>query len=612
MQGAYSRPIERNTYLRPGPPMRRASLKDANKYLKNLPLEVAAAGAGTKIAAAVGTGLTQIGETLAKAEAETELLTHTTAFETEVNTQLSDLQSKPIAEEKVDWFHGNPESYLVGTGKDSLATVNKWFIDRRDQYAKRFSNKLARDAFLRQSATTVSGAQTKAAAISRKQRINFLQGALLAEIEKEWSYSRVDKLTESPLARLLFTGPQLNNYRVNRKRAIAVHEQSVAIVSAEDVDALEQLEESLEDGTDRQSIHFNPDNPKEAPIYDRIPGWEYLTGQDILNLQSKINSKIDRINKEEKIEKDTHFNDRVASLYRHPYDPDNSHSTWVEDVKNGKLDGKHLKGLEEHRNYAIQIQQTDRTVDYDTANQVLADIKNPNYTQAYILSLNLVESQERLLLTARKTYESGTPMWWESNNPDGIQGYYAAERLKRAFGYEPALLELVSGEKRAEITKEYSIARTQLEDKIMAWRADGKTNREVLALALEEANIVFNNRMGLNENADSAKSGTQTKAFPVQFKGEPHQYSVYEQWSKDNRAKDGSQLTYDYIINMPFGPQRDQYLNSLIGFGFEVPETEVGRTKVDDINDLIEERSIIQQIGDLKDRITDILPDWLR
>lgn len=102
------------------------------------------------------------------------------------------------------------------------------------------------------------------------------------------------------------------------------------------------------------------------------------------------------------------------------------------------------------------------------------------------------------------------------------------------------------------------------------------------------------------------------KAFPVQFKGEPHQYSVYEQWSKDNRAKDGSQLTYDYIINMPFGPQRDQYLNSLIGFGFEVPETEVGRTKVDDINDLIEERSIIQQIGDLKDRITDILPDWLR
>ena len=99
MSGAYSTPQQRSQ-----PAMRSTPQYNESKFLsnpragqRNMQLEVQAVLDQAKPITAMATGMAQIGETLAKADAEEQLTTANLNLRTEVESILADMKAMPIA-----------------------------------------------------------------------------------------------------------------------------------------------------------------------------------------------------------------------------------------------------------------------------------------------------------------------------------------------------------------------------------------------------------------------------------------------------------------------------------------------------------------------------------
>ena len=150
MSGAYSTP-----QLQRDRPERRAALRDPKKYMsdpragqRNMQLEVQAVLDQAKPITALAKGMTQIGETFAKADAEEQLTTANLNLRTEVEQMLANMKAMPVAREQseIDGYTGQVNTTLQPVHKTSYQSFNASLLNVRDRLSKGMS-RVARDAF---------------------------------------------------------------------------------------------------------------------------------------------------------------------------------------------------------------------------------------------------------------------------------------------------------------------------------------------------------------------------------------------------------------------------------------------------------------------------------
>ena len=563
------RPVLGETYLR-----------DPRAGQRNMNLEVAAAGRGKYLASAISKGGQEIGATLLKLEAEDQLTSTASGFTTEIGVQLNDLMGQDLAEKKVDWYNGTAQPGLLPAYKGSLTKFTTWVNGRRDWLASQMSNSVARTAFLKGSSSEVAQAITQAASINRKQQIRWMQGNFIRTTESLSNLDNLDKMYESPLANTIFTAQQLEGIINGRKHAISLDHYATRTLEANTLHDVGVLSEELETGDDPESGHLVKQwDGTEEMEYAKNEYWKNLTPQDRLMLESKLDTKAAAIKQVDDAKREQKFDVTVAELYKDPDNPSHNIDVWNTWLISGDIDEKHIPKLISHLKAAKQIQAVGTVQDYELANNILANIENPLYDIPHILSQGLEASQEAILIRAKMEHLQGAGVWWSQSNPDGTDGYVAWERLKDAFGYRPLFMEMVPGEERARIQKEYAIASNKLLDLVRGWQSEeGITGKEVLEKALEHATTIFNDQMGLNEKVGGVGVGEQLKPLPVGFTGNHMQFKVYEQWAANTRDDKGKTPTYDFVMKHAPGPLRDAYAKKLEEFGWTIPEGFIGET----------------------------------
>ena len=592
------RPVLGETYLRDP----RAGQRDMN-------LEVAAAGRGKYLASAISKGVQDIGETLVKLEAEDQLSSTASSFELEIGSQLNVIMEQKISEPVVDWFNGKPQPGLLPAYKDSLTLFTTWINGRRDYLASKMSNRVARTAFLKGSANDVAQAITQAASINRKQQIRWMQGNLYRTAENLQSPDKLDLLYKSPLANTIVTAQQLKALIDGRKHRLAMDHYATRTFEANSLAEVHLLSEELETGRDPESGYVVKQlDGTEEMEYDQNEHWENLTPQDRLMFEGKLDTKAAAIKQVDDAKREQKFDVTVAELYKDPDNPNHNIDVWNTWLISGDIDEKHIPKLISHLKAAKQIQAVGTVQDYELANNILANIENPLYDIPYILSQGLEATQEAILIRAKMEHLQGAGVWWSQSNPDGTDGFVAWERLKDAFGYRPLFMEMVPGEERARIQKEYAIASNKLLDLVRGWQSEeGITGKQVLEKALEHATTIFNDQMGLNEKVGSVGVGEQLKPLPVGFTGNHMQFKVYEQWAANTRDDKGKTPTYDFVMKMQPGPLRDAYAKKLKEFGWPIKDEFIGE-KLPDILDSDDPGVLAETIDVLINTIKRYLP----
>lgn len=582
--------------MRGQPMMRQPVTRNARNYMRDprstqrdINLEVQAVAAQGKPWAAMAEGAAKMAEVLVKADAEEEYTRHLSDFTMELDHQLNNMMSQQIAYEEPNWRVGGTETLLRPAHKTSYDSFSVVIDKNRNRHAKQMG-RASRSAFMQRTESLVADAKIKAAAINRKQHISFLQGSLLRSLEGQ-TLKGVDELLNTDLARLIYSGKELESLRDREKRKLAINHFAVRLVQADDLDDLEGIEAVIEIGAEA-GMQYDEDKENYEPVINQF--WKYLTGQDKLDFDAKINSKKDRLVKEEKAERKEFLDDLVGQIHLIPND-----QKWTTDyfgnlLRAGKIDEDDIKRLIDQ----VKIAKAHRlypTLESDgiIVNKIIDNIGDPENTVEFIRGqFSLTETDRDTLVKARQEYERKAYDWKSRSNPNGTEGWEAWQLIKRAFIPEPEFLAILPGAKQAEMLNAMALKQTELERHVREWRDNGVDDRQILEKALQYANQVFDERIKERTATSALPNDNTTVGLPTDFNGSEAMFDSYLEWGRKNsRLNNNEPLTYESVMGMPPGKGRDVLAGQLRDFGWAISPGFIGeRTKVQELIDKAEER----------------------
>jgi len=587
-QPGEARPVLGETYLQ-NP---RAGFDDIN-------LAVAAAGSGKYLASAVSKGLQDIGNTLATLEAEDQLTNMSSEFQLEIGSQLSDLTEQKISEPTVDWFNGKPQPGLLPAYKNSLTTFTTWINNRRDYYAKKMTNGVARRAFLKGSSNDVAQAIAQAASVNRKQQIRWMQGNLYRTAENLQNPDDLDALYKSPLANTIVTAQQLKTLIEGRKNRLAMDDAARRLLTANhevtgSIEQLEQFRRGLVDGMDYQegARATDPDAPigEREYTYNLNPYHKLYSPAQLLELDTKAARMIKAREDADDLRLEQNFSDAIVGIHDNPYAPEYNRDALHAKVESGDLDPKDLPALLTARKNAIALKGVTVESNPRLSTEILTNISDPEYTVAFIQSHpQLSEANKRTLIAAKQVYEREAVDWKSADNPDGHWGAEAVSWLQKAYNHVPGMFAIgPPGSKTAQNEDNYNRALVALEVMVEGWRQTGLwaepteagkkayTNKEILRKAYDYAFSEFK-RLKIDTRVNALEE-TNIASRPIQHEGTIEQYEEWKGYAIDagRRINDGSPLTYEGLLSMPPGKTRDDLAIKFQGYGWTFHEGFVG------------------------------------
>ena len=572
-QPGEARPVLGETYLQ-NP---RAGFDDIN-------LAVAAAGSGKYLASAVSKGLQDIGNTLATLEAEDQLTNMSSEFQLEIGSQLSDLTEQKISEPTVDWFNGKPQPGLLPAYKNSLTTFTTWINNRRDYYAKKMTNGVARRAFLKGSSNDVAQAIAQAASVNRKQQIRWMQGNLYRTAENLQNPDDLDALYKSPLANTIVTAQQLKTLIEGRKNRLAMDDAARRLLTANhevtgSIEQLEQFRRGLVDGMDYQegARATDPDAPigEREYTYNPNPYHKLYSPAQLLELDTKAARMIKAREDADDLRLEQNFSDAIVGIHDNPYAPEYNRDALHAKVESGDLDPKDLPALLTARKNAIALKGVTVESNPKLLTEILSNISDPEHTVAFITQHpQLSEGNKQTLNAARQEYNRTSVDWMSADNPDGHLGNRAVYWLGKAYNYTPGMFQIgAPGRQNAQNEDDFARALAELQNMVVGWREAGIPNKQILKNAFDHAFGEFK-KLKIDTKV-SAVTDPDTPSRPVQHEGTQEQYEAWKVWAIDNKrySPDGkSAMTWAMLMTMPPGATRDTVAQGFLEHGWVLPD----------------------------------------
>jgi len=607
-QPGEARPVLGETYLQ-NP---RAGFDDIN-------LAVAAAGSGKYLASAVSKGLQDIGNTLATLEAEDQLTNMSSEFQLEIGSQLSDLTEQKISEPTVDWFNGKPQPGLLPAYKNSLTTFTTWINNRRDYYAKKMTNGVARRAFLKGSSNDVAQAIAQAASVNRKQQIRWMQGNLYRTAENLQNPDDLDALYKSPLANTIVTAQQLKTLIEGRKNRLAMDDAARRLLTANhevtgSIEQLEQFRRGLVDGMDYQegARATDPDAPigEREYTYNPNPYHKLYSPAQLLELDTKAARMIKAREDADDLRLEQNFSDAIVGIHDNPYAPEYNRDALHAKVESGDLDPKDLPALLTARKNAIALKGVTVESNPKLLTEILSNISDPEHTVAFITQHpQLSEGNKQTLNAARQEYNRTSADWMSADNPDGHLGNRAVYWLGKAYNYTPGMFQIgAPGRQNAQNEDDFARALAELQNMVVGWREEGIPNKQILKNAFDYAFGEFK-KLKIDTRV-SAVTDPDITSRPVQHEGTQEQYEAWKVWAIDNKrySPDGkSAMTWAMLMTMPPGATRDTVAQGFLEHGWVLPDGFHGQ-----LNDIQQRIADAQARGQFtKQWILENVPSWL-
>ena len=607
-QPGEARPVLGETYLQ-NP---RAGFDDIN-------LAVAAAGSGKYLASAVSKGLQDIGNTLATLEAEDQLTNMSSEFQLEIGSQLSDLTEQKISEPTVDWFNGKPQPGLLPAYKNSLTTFTTWINNRRDYYAKKMTNGVARRAFLKGSSNDVAQAIAQAASVNRKQQIRWMQGNLYRTAENLQNPDDLDALYKSPLANTIVTAQQLKTLIEGRKNRLAMDDAARRLLTANhevtgSIEQLEQFRRGLVDGMDYQegARATDPDAPigEREYTYNPNPYHKLYSPAQLLELDTKAARMIKAREDADDLRLEQNFSDAIVGIWDNPYAPEYNRDALHAKVESGDLDPKDLPALLTARKNAIALKGVTVESNPKLLTEILSNISDPEHTVAFITQHpQLSEGNKQTLNAARQEYDRTSVDWMSADNPDGHLGNRAVYWLGKAYNYTPGMFQIgAPGRQNAQNEDDFARALAELQNMVVGWREAGIPNKQILKNAFDYAFGEFK-KLKIDTRV-SAVTDPDITSRPVQHEGTQEQYEAWKVWAIDNKrySPDGkSAMTWAMLMTMPPGATRDTVAEGFAHHGWVLPDGFHGQ-----LNDIQQRIADAQARGQFtKQWILENVPSWL-
>ena len=573
MSGAYS-----TTQQQSQPDMRQAVQRNPSKYLsdpragqRNMQLEVQAVLDQAKPITAMATGMAQIGETFAKADAEEQLTTANLNLRTEVEQMLANMKAMPVAREQseIDGYTGQVHTSLQPVHKTSYQSFNASLLNARDRLSKGMS-RVARDAFLKGSVAYIAQAQAEAASVNRKQHIKYLQGRVYDQFEAAQTDGQIEEIKNSPHAQLAFDPMDLSKMAQKRHEALAVDYFATQIMSSESENQLETVRQRLEGQLGSETGEDGTWIPTRDQA--RATGHlEHMDGKARMELLGKIEEKMEAFEKEDEERLENNFKDLVDEIYANNGDPEKFNADlYAQMIADDEIAEDKIKALKDHQTTAIQAKGTVVASDPELENKILGDISNDDYSVENLQAMALEQGFKQKMIEERRKYDRTSIIWWDKNNPDGIKGHVAKQILTDAFIPSPQFLEFMPGQARANMMKRMNAAMITLYEYADELQQSDIPNKEVLDKIYDRAKELATDE--LNRTTISKTIEGVGNTYPQAFGGTEDQWADFTNWQVGNLklGPDGNKKpTFDFVESMKPGPQRDQLATKFAEFGWE-------------------------------------------
>lgn len=427
--------------LRDQPTMRTPVTRNVSAYLsdpkagqRDINLETAAAGRGKYVVAAAQKGLMQLGELLAKADAEEQYLNAMSEFKIEIGQNLGAMKGEILSKKVPRLFNGNIEEHMEGVYKESAATFNKWIIQRRDFHAKPLGRE-ARTAFLRATVSEVATAQGQAAAYSRKQHIGWLKGRAWKLIKEAPDHGSLNELEQNDLYKIAMGDLEFAKAITSRRTELAVDHYRYRIATSR-LSELNFLRQEIRDrGVDPEGAGSRDTDETVESL--KNPEAKWLQGEHWEKLMGMVNDRQDIIIKKREFDQKVFIDNKYIDVLMNPqnYNLD----TFKEWAAADPMGRGYAYIDQAGFNTLVQVWDSARnqkTISSDPNAWLDININIEKWDTAAIAENTNLTIQDRLNgIQKRLAWEQGTRRWDSKDHPiHGDLGYRAIAKLERHYG----------------------------------------------------------------------------------------------------------------------------------------------------------------------------------
>jgi len=604
--------------LRSAPTMRKPLLRDERNYMRDprsgqrdINLEVAAAGANAKVFNAMSSGLMQLHNTLAAAEAETSATNALYKHKMKGLEVVADLKSQALSQTitTTDTL-GVTHETQAPTYPSVVGNYNTSMRNHRTELAATLP-RAVRSSF-NNAAMAVDAALAKEANnIQLKKQMEWISFQAQDAYLNAKDFKAVDKLDQNQTFHFVLGGATVATMSANRKRQIALDSIGADINAAwgserelnkiasffsfpdhvfeedwfpddfgdnghADQDRAHGLSTSQPGGKDKSFAIWN--------IFKGVDRWGKLSLRDVLSnlqaadmdaLRTKIEGRIDnlkKINDEEVENKVNSYALQIATADEARFvSLSAGHNNWL--LNNPDVTPAQQETLKKVLQQRNQGPLFDDQRDYARVRDSLVD-----YTVGEIvMETGLTWATRADLIEKREGIERSGMLWSSQSNQFSSAGYEAAQKLKRHHDVldvvdSPLSLRYMPNAQREEKLqkiKNYNQKYDELEKHL------NTLDPHLRPLAA---------RKWVNDYIDGvSKSDVVTPILPREVKGyalssDPEvNAQMFEQYVID---ASGGTLTKDQLLKLPKGAYRTLFIDAAKGFGVDLEYP--GTTEDDD------------------------------
>lgn len=581
MSGAYSTPITRDAPPMRQAPIRKAQLRNPNAGQRNMQLEVQAVLDQAKPFQALVAGANEITQTFLKADMQNQLTSAELGLRTVTESMLANMQAMPVARElsSVDPKTGQPQTTYSPVHESSLKSFNSLILHERDKIAKRLP-RAARDQFLAGTVAYVSSAQAQAESINRKQHVSYLQGTVYSNVQTASTPQSVDAVLSGDDARLVYQPDELFKMGQARKKELAGVYFATRVLGIESRAELESFEgfllneHSLSKTDEGGAQIVDPQDMKDANYL------QYADADLRFKLIEKINSKINRLDKQAEEEKKQNKRDALAAIYSNPDSKIHNPDKWLMMVGMDMIYADDIPDLEKAMEAAI-IARTRAAPEtsIQLRNHILANIGNYEYRLEALYAMPLSPDFAKEAIEKRQRYDDGIIDWKDKNNPAGNKGARANQLFENAFyrkdgGFMESIMGM-SGLQAQQLADRYYLAAKELDEFATAEIDLASSDSEYTMQEALDNIYIKAVELADKERSYAALAKTDSafdKAAQAGFTGDSSQYLKYQTWSRNN-----NNVTYEGVLDMPPSVTRDRQARELQSLGWTIPDGFIGQ-----------------------------------
>lgn len=572
-----------------------AYLSDPMAGQRNVALEAKAAGAmGQQIGHAISTGVTQLGETLAKVGADTEFAKATSEFMLLSDDRVMQLKSGPLVRPKDRSTINGREVEWHPAYNDMPGSYQAAMLGERDRLLKMMTSTDAKSRFTAKAATIMSSAYKTVQTYALQKQVMHRQSQSVETLNTLQTHGEVDQWQFSDANRWLWDAQSAQNLAQARHKVLAETTWTARILDAverDEISALEDVQTLLEEGTDVTG----KDDPSIKYI-DRDALWK------------EAEKHIKRIKSEKKEQVETHVNRIYLDI---AVKPDEWSEDRIEEYAQrwaGVITPTQINTLKDAYQAFLEGPMVDNL-------GVLHGIKE-NFSRISVrdiaINKTLTRTTRATLIQEKLEYDAGLRRWDDVNNPSGPVGYYALQRLKRAYrvsGKDPlGMDDLDEFDVDDKNWQAFNTAYNELEDLMLAEKDHSKRGQQ--AMDWVKNHIREKNDPTAGDDAELTKATGNAAVVVSETSGKApvtttnYDAKAFYSWQKRHTRESLGlppsilPMTVTSVLAMPKDSQvRKMLLGELVGMGFKFTDEDYEGVNYGDV-DTAELEKTIKDWGD--------------